>query len=236
MTEIRRYADLDSLVEAAAEGVTTVIAQAQQQGDGFARLVLTGGGAGIALLRSLAQRSDINWQRVHVFFGDERNVPLDDPESNEGQAREALLDSVPIPAEQIHGMGLDGQIPLDQAAERYEEILRRYAPEGFDLHLLGMGGEGHINSLFPYSAATAERERLVVGVHDSPKPPAQRLTLTLPAVGKAQRVWLLVAGAAKAEAAAAVAEKKDAALWPAAGAQGAAETVIFLDEEAARAL
>ncbi|MGV0358346.1 6-phosphogluconolactonase [Corynebacterium mastitidis] len=236
MPQIRCYADLHALVRAAAEETARVIAQAQDRGDGLARLVLTGGGAGIALLESLSAREDIDWGRVHVFFGDERNVPVADPESNEGQARAALLDKVGIPAEQVHGMGLDGAVDMEAAAERYEEELRRWAPEGFDVHFLGMGGEGHINSLFPHSAATAESRRWVVPVYDSPKPPAQRLSLTLPAVARARRVWLLVSGAAKAEAAAAVAQRKNAADWPAAGARGAAETVLFLDEEAAAAL
>ncbi|MEK0372461.1 6-phosphogluconolactonase [Corynebacterium mastitidis] len=236
MPQIRRYADLHTLVRAAAEETARVIAQAQDRGDGLARLVLTGGGAGIALLESLSAREDIDWGWVHVFFGDERNVPVADPESNEGQARAALLDKVGIPAKQIHGMGLDGAADMEAAAERYEEELRRWAPEGFDVHFLGMGGEGHINSLFPHSAATAESRRWVVPVYDSPKPPAQRLSLTLPAVARARRVWLLVSGAAKAEAAAAVAQRKNAAAWPAAGARGAAETVLFLDEEAAGAL
>ncbi|KQB85534.1 6-phosphogluconolactonase [Corynebacterium oculi] len=240
MPDIRRYADLSALVTAAAEGVAEVIRRAQSGGDGSARIVLTGGGAGIALLRSLRERGDINWERVHVFFGDERNVPVSDPESNEGQARAALLDAVAIPPENIHGMGLNGAngdgALVEESARRYERALERYAPEGFDLHLLGMGSEGHINSLFPHSAATAERRRWVVAVPDSPKPPAQRVSLTLPAIGRAQRVWLLVSGAAKAEAAAAVARNENATLWPAAGAQGVAETILFLDEEAASAL
>ncbi|WPF65134.1 MULTISPECIES: 6-phosphogluconolactonase [unclassified Corynebacterium] len=236
MADIQRYKDLPALVAAAAEGVAEVVREAQGRGDGTARLVLTGGGAGIALLESLREREDIAWERVHVFFGDERNVPVNDPESNEGQARAALLGSVAIPPENVHGMGLSGEASLEEAARRYEQIVERYAPEGFDLHLLGMGGEGHINSLFPHSEATAEKRRLVVAVHDSPKPPAQRLSLTLPAIGRARRVWLLVSGAAKAEAAAAVANNESAMLWPAAGARGVAETILFLDEEAASLL
>ncbi|MBC3185507.1 6-phosphogluconolactonase [Corynebacterium sp. zg-331] len=233
---IQRYPDLSALVAAAADGVAAVIRQAQARGDGQARVVLTGGGAGIALLERLRERADIDWAHVHVFFGDERDVPVTDSESNEGQARAALLDAVEIPAKNIHGMGLGGGIRLDEATERYEDILRCYAPEGFDLHLLGMGGEGHVNSLFPHSPAIAETRRWVVAVPDSPKPPARRVSLTLPAIRRARRVWLLVSGATKAEAVAAVAREEEASSWPASGAQGTEETILFLDEEAASAL
>src|SRR5699024_7350984 len=107
------------------------------------------------------------------------------------------------------------------------------APQGFDLHLLGMGGEGHINSLFPHTDAVREQEEFVVAVHDSPKPPSERLTLTLPAIAKAKHVWLLVAGEEAAEAAAHVAAGSSAVDWPAAGAHGAQETTPFLAENAA---
>ena len=99
-----------------------------------------------------------------------------------------------------------------------------------------MGGEGHINTLFPHTAAVAEAERLVVAEYDSPKPPPERATLTLPAVALAERVWLLVSGAEKAEAAGHVARGADPAEWPAAGARGKQETILFVSEDAATAI
>jgi 6-phosphogluconolactonase len=99
-----------------------------------------------------------------------------------------------------------------------------------------MGGEGHINSLFPHTAAVRETARPVVGVTDSPKPPPQRITLTLPAVRRSREVWLVVAGAEKADAVAAAVGGADPVDLPAAGARGREATVWLLDEEAASKL
>lgn len=239
--QVQRFTELDLLIDATASSLASLIGETQASassglhGDGVARLVLTGGTAGIALLRRLAQADlaeRIDWTRVHVFFGDERNVPVTHPDSNEGQAREALLDAVGIPAENIHGFGLDGG-DMERAAAQYAEAIHTFAPNGFDLHLLGMGGEGHINSLFPDTDAVREQTALVVTVTDSPKPPAQRVSLTLPAVRRAERVWFLVSGAEKAEAAAAVVAGKNPVAWPAAGARGVKETILFVTEDAA---
>lgn len=243
MVNVVNVVDTADLVEQAAEKFITVIKNATTpgaglHGDGIARIVLTGGGAGIKLLEKLAvDGADLNWENIHIFFGDERNLPVSDPESNEGQAREALLSKVSIPDANIHGyelQGLDADT-LEESARAYEAVLKEFAPQGFDLHLLGMGGEGHINSLFPHTDAVREEERLVIVVTDSPKPPAERVTLTLPAVRSAQRVWLLVAGAEKAEAAAAIINGEQAVDWPAAGATGSEETLLFLAEDAASA-
>lgn len=253
MVDIHRVTDLDDLIAVVARKFVDVVSSAQGpgggcHGDGVARVVLTGGGAGIGLLRALydyevaAQQhsSDypplrIDWSRIHIFFGDERNVPVTEPDSNEGQAREALLDHVPIPPHNIHGLDL-GAIAMEAAASIYEAEIAQSAPQGFDLHLLGMGGEGHINSLFPHSEAVRTTERLVVAISDSPKPPAERVTLTLPAIARARRVWLLVAGEEKAEAAAHVVAGSSPLDWPAAGAVGQEETILFVDDAAASRL
>lgn len=239
--QVHTFPELSSLVDATASSLTTLIRNIQSSPtggvhhDGVARLVLTGGTAGIALLRRLAEddlREQIDWSRVHVFFGDERNVATTHPDSNEGQAREALLGRVDIAASNIHGYGLDGGA-MDNAVTSYAATLDAHAPQGFDLHLLGMGGEGHINSLFPHTDAVRERDALVVAVTDSPKPPAERATLTLPAVSRAERVWFLVSGSEKTDAAAALVAGADPVEWPAAGAHGSAETVLFATEDAA---
>lgn len=252
MVDIVRVSDLGQLVDTAATQLTSTICGVQasggRYGDGVARLVVTGGGAGIALLRRLAELDyaarqqaesfpiqHIDWTRVHVFFGDERAVPVTHPDSNEGQAREALFDHVDIPDTQIHSYQL-GSCSLTDSAEHYRSELKKWAPNGFDVHLLGMGGEGHINSLFPHTAALAEQSELVVAVDDSPKPPAQRVTLTLPAINSADNVWLLVAGAEKAEAAAAVAHSASPEQWPAAGVNGRLSTKLFLADDAAHML
>ncbi len=236
--EVVPQPDMEAVADEAAKRFAKVMRKVSKRGgvtgDGIARVVLTGGGAGILMLRKLRDL-DIDWERVHVFFGDERNVPVSDPESNEGQAREALLEHVDIPEANIHGYGLGG-VDMNAAAENYESVLADFAPRGFDLHLLGMGGEGHINSIFPDSVAVKETTKKVVAVTDSPKPPAERVSLTLPAVNSSARVWLLVAGAAKADAAKAIVDRKPAVDWPAAGAEGTKETLLIVDEEAASKL
>lgn len=250
MVDIHRVSDKAALTEQAALDFIDLVAAFQapgggRHGDGVARVVLTGGSAGIGMLEQLRRFADaaqaqgedfpalqVDWSRVHVFFGDERNMAIDDPESNEGQARAALLDHVDIPDSHIHGYGL-GEADLEQAAADYAAVLNEYAPGGFDLHLLGMGGEGHINSLFPHTPAVREQESLVVAVTDSPKPPAERASLTLPAIRRAEQVWLLVSGQEKAEAAQHVIDRADALEWPAAGAQGERATRLYLADDAA---
>lgn len=244
MVTLRRPDTLSTLLDQAATSLIDVVAALQATGggvhaDGVARLVLTGGGAGIGLLERVRELEDadsrIDWSRVHVFFGDERNVPVSDPESNEGQVRDALLSHVDIPEANIHGFGVDGG-DMEQQARDYEARITEVAPEGFDIHLLGMGHEGHINSLFPHTDAVRESERLVIAVTDSPKPPADRVTLTLPAVRRAEQVWLLVSGENKAEAAAQIVARANPEDWPAAGAEGTEDTVLYLTDDAATAL
>ena len=241
---VETYPDTDALVRAAGDRLAGEISAAITQ-RGLAWVVLTGGGTGIGLLKVLGGHP-VDWGRVHLFWGDDRYVPHDDDERNEKQAREALLDHIDIPAANIHpmpasdaGFGDD----IDAAARAYETVLadvaalsgsERGSPTPvFDVHLLGMGGEGHINSLFPHTAAVREADRMVVGVSDSPKPPPRRITLTLPAVRRARQVWLVVSGEAKADAVAAAIGGADPDEVPAAGARGAQATIWLVDSAAA---
>jgi 6-phosphogluconolactonase len=239
---IETYSDTEALVTAAGDRLVGAIADAIAE-RGQAAVVLTGGGTGIGLLKRVGERSDeVDWAKVHLYWGDDRFVPADDGERNAKQAREALLDHVDIPALNVHAMpASDGEFgdDLDAAARGYAQLLAATldAPEPeFDVHLLGMGGEGHINSLFPGTAAVRETERLVVGVTNSPKPPPRRITLTLKAVQRSREVWLVVSGSAKAEAVAAAVNGADSVDIPAAGAVGREATVWLLDEEAAAKL
>ncbi len=148
---------------------------------------------------------------MHLFWGDERYVSEDDDERNDKQARAALLDHIDIPSSHVHAMpASDGEFGSDLAAAAlsYEQLLAANAEPGqptpnFDVHLLGMGPEGHINSLFPDTPAVLETTRMVLARRRLPKPPPQRITLTLPAIQRSREVWLMVSGAAKADAAAA---------------------------------
>ncbi|MGV0653165.1 6-phosphogluconolactonase [Mycolicibacterium thermoresistibile] len=234
-TLVETHPDTATLVTAAGDRLVEAI-NAAISARGEAVIVLTGGGSGIALLKRVGERAgEIDWSKVQLFWGDERYVPAADDERNEKQAREALIDHLDIPAANVHPMAASDSSYGDDmaaAAAAYERAL----PAEFDVHLLGMGGEGHINSLFPDTAAVRETERLVVPVSDSPKPPPRRITLTLPAVRRARQVWLVVSGAAKADAVAAAVNGADPVDIPAAGAVGREATVWLLDEEAASRL
>jgi len=243
-TSIHRYPDSGALVAAAgerlAEDIISVVAFR-----GRASIVLTGGGTGIGMLKHIVERGvKIDWSKVHLYWGDERFVPANDDERNDKQAREALLDHVDIPAANVHAMAAsDGEFgdDLDAAALAYEQVLAANAEPGeptpfFDVHLLGMGPEGHINSLFPHTPAVREDNRMVLGVADSPKPPPRRITLTLTAVQRSREVWLVVSGAGKADAVAAAIGGAKPDDVPAAGAIGRDATVWLLDEDAASRL
>jgi 6-phosphogluconolactonase len=243
-TVVEIVPDGEALVRAAGGRLVKTI-QAAVAARGRALIVLTGGGNGIGLLKYLGtQGQQIDWSTVHLFWGDERYVPDDDDERNEKQAREALLDHIDIPPSQVHPMAAsDGEFGNDLAAAAlaYEQLLAANASPGepvpnFDVHLLGMGPEGHINSLFPDTPAVLETTRMVVAVEDSPKPPPLRITLTLPAIQRSREVWLMVSGAGKADAAAAAIGGAQPVSVPAAGAIGLQTTLWLLDEAAAAKL
>ena len=243
-TVIEIFPDSPTLVDAAGRRLVDTIHSAVAA-RGRALIVLTGGGNGIGLLQYLAaQGQQIDWSKVDLFWGDERYVPEDDDERNDKQAREALLDHIDIPSSHVHTMpASDGEFGSDltAAALAYEQLLAANAAPGeqvpnFDVHLLGMGPEGHINSLFPDTAAVVETARMVVAVDDSPKPPPQRITLTLPAIQRSREVWLMVSGAAKADAVAAAIGGVSPVSIPAAGAVGLETTLWLLDEGAAAKL
>lgn len=240
--DIRVFDDKQQLVDAAAAAFVRVVVAAQRA-RGTASVVLTGGSNGIAMLAALATHSgEIDWSAIDIWWGDDRFVPADDDERNEKQARDALLNAVPVDPDRIHPMApSDGPLgdDIDAAAAAYAGELGGVGDDptpAFDVHLLGMGGEGHINSLFPGSAAVAATTERVLAVRDSPKPPALRITLTLPAVNRARAVWFLVSGDDKAEAVAAAQAGADPAQWPCSGAHGTEETVWFLDRAAASRL
>jgi 6-phosphogluconolactonase len=242
--EVKTYADAHELVAATGDRLAAAV-EAAIATRGQALVALTGGRVGIALLRRLGEHAQrIDWSKVQLFFGDERFVPAEDAERNDKQAREALLDGIDIPLANVHAMAAsDGEFgdDLDVAALAYEKVLAAHAEPGqpapeFDVHLLGMGPEGHINSLFPHTPAVRETSRLVLPVYDSPKPPPRRITLTLPAIRRSREVWLVVSGSAKADAVASAVVGADPASVPAAGAHGWEKTVWLLDEEAAAKL
>jgi len=182
-----------------AEGIEEALAQR-----GVAHIALSGGDTPADTYRVLP-RCVRDWSNVHVWLGDERCVPLDDPESNWNLVERTLLSQRLDPPPHPHPVpGVDGN--PEQAAAAYERELRAHfpdAPPRFDVALQGLGEDGHTASLFPEDSALEERERWVVAVHGA-KPPFERVTLTLPVLRAARRIVMLAEGAGKAWAIGAV--------------------------------
>ena len=235
--DVRVFADVNELSLHAAEAAVRTINQSVQANGRFS-LALAGGNTPRTLYSLLSSQlqDQIPWTKVHVFWGDERYVPIGDPQSNYRMARETLLDAVPCPTGNVHPMPTDLADP-DVAARNYEKTLRTYFSNGrprFDLVLLGLGEEGHTASLFPGSRALEETTRWVVAV-EAPTEPSLRLTLTLPILTQAANVYFLVTGSNKAQALHHVlAAPPDPKNYPASGVRLAPGTVIWwVDQEAA---
>lgn len=240
------HPDKPSLASAAAARLVTRLIDVLAERD-EAHLVLTGGTIGIGMLAEAAglpATSAVDWRRVHLWWGDERFVPASDGDRNDLQAREALLDKLPLRPEFVHAMptvdGPDGD-DAQAAAERYAAELAKYAPEGadapeFDVLLLGMGPDGHIASLFPEHPGVHETKPSVIAVHNSPKPPPNRISLTFRVIQSAREVWVIASGSEKAEVATLALTGAGPVQIPAAGALGTQATLWLLDRECAARL
>ena len=223
--------DAEALASAvAARFVVTVLdAQAAR---GSASIVLTGGRIAakvLAAVGDLPAARGIDWARVDLWWGDERFLPAGDPERNETQARSALLDKLPLDPARVHPMAAsDGPDGADA-----EVAAARYAAEvgdtAFDVVMLGVGEDGHVASLFP-GHPQAGATGTAVAVHDSPKPPPTRISLTMAAIQRAGEVWLIASGDGKADA---VGTALHGGNVPAASATGRNRTLWLLDEAAA---
>ncbi len=211
---------------------------------GFASVVLTGGRIAAAMhraVRDLPAADAVDWSRVDVWWGDERFLPAGHPERNETQAREALLDALPLDPARVHAMpatdGPDGDDP-DAAAARYAQVLASAAKPGhatlphFDVLMLGVGEDGHVASIFPEHPGAYETGA-VIAVRNSPKPPPTRISLSLPTIATAEEVWLVAAGQDKAASVGMAVEGAGPVQLPAAGAVGVGRTLWLLDRAAA---
>ncbi len=193
----------DSLVSFHNAGIAMIGAAAAEAiaARGSFSLALTGGGDAQAFYLAMAAdggRGLVEWIRTRVWWGDERCVPPDHADSNYRMAFDTLLKHVPIERDAIHRMR--GEDPdVDWAATDYAKSL----PERFDLMLLGMGPDGHVCSLFPGRRELDERERLVLPIDGSPKPPSRRLTVTPPVIDAARKLMVMVSSGTKADAVAA---------------------------------
>jgi 6-phosphogluconolactonase len=268
------HPDADVLAEAAAARLLTRILDVQSVRSPV-HVVLTGGTVGIRTLARAAASplvTAVDWSGVHLWWGDERFLPDGDPDRNETQAREALIDALVaghgLPEENVHAMpGPSAVASPEEGATAYAAELARFAAEGttpdagaepaqsagaepgsgsatgaavpaFDILLLGMGPDGHVASLFPGHEGLAATGA-TVGVHHSPKPPPERVSLTFDAIRAAREVWVVAAGAEKAaQAAAALGTTTDGVPGavtdvPAAGAVGRTRTHRLLAAAAA---
>ncbi len=203
--EIHVHPDPESLSLAATQRWVALAGQAHARHGTF-HVALSGGSTPKALYNALARpefAAQVDWRRVHIYFGDERSVPPDHPDSNYRMADLALLCHVPIPPDQVHPM--DAQPDhIEQNARAYEQLLRATLPKDadvipiLDLVLLGIGTDGHVASLFPRTSALQEQERLVTAVYVE-KLQTWRMTITFPLINRARHVMLLATGRGKAE-------------------------------------
>lgn len=234
------------IAQVAQQASDLVIARLRAAVDerGIAHLALTGGTAGmrtISALATAAEEAGFSFGRVHLWWGDERFVPGRDPDRNDLQIEDSFLDVIDVPTKNVHRVAAeDSGLSLSEAAYVYHrELVAAGCEPGtpfFDVLLLGMGPDAHVASLFPRHPAQQTTDRLVVPVTDSPKPPADRVSLTFPALNASRSVVFLVGGADKAKAVAAAHGTIEPWETPASAVRGAEETVWVLDSGAASTL
>ena len=235
--ESRIFPTIAEMGEAALAEILRILNDAVSKRGRFS-IALAGGHTPAKLYALWAEKykTQTPWDRVHLFFGDERFVPEDDLLSNYRMARQTLIDHVPIPRENVHPMLTEFPSP-DKAAEAYEVELRRFFGEGapaLDVQLLGLGIEGHTASLFPGSPALDEQRRWVLAV-SAPAEPPRRLTLTPVVLNQGLNTFFLVAGENKREILTALRSEPQnvPSKYPAGRIRPARGVVWYLDQAAA---
>jgi 6-phosphogluconolactonase len=236
---VRSFRSFESLSSGVAKEVLRLAKEAIAEQGRFT-IGLSGGNTPRTLYETLARdyATIIDWQHVHIFWGDERYVPHDDPNSNFRMAKESLLDKITIPEKNIHAIPILSN-PTD-SSDTYSKELQSFFKEdvpAFDLILLGLGGDGHTASLFPGMAAEEMKSGLVIVTH-SPAPPPIRISLTLQVINNARNVFFLVSGQEKKEILKTVlAEQRNPTTsYPAARVHPQGSLVWFVDEACSRDL
>jgi 6-phosphogluconolactonase len=241
--EIRTHPSLEELSRAAAEFICEIAEEAIKERNIFT-LVLSGGSTPRLLYEELARQPlsrRIDWQKTHIFWGDERYLPKNHPENNFALAFQSLIAKVDVPEANIHRVITEGE-SAQAAAEGYEKTLRNSLPSEvrseeepyfprFDLVLLGLGQDGHTASLFPGDPALEEKYRWVVAVDGaSASPPVPRITLTLPVFNKARCIIFLASGSNKREVFQRIINNPELLAYPAAGVRPSGRLLWFVDE------
>lgn len=238
--EIKVLPDSAALNLAAAQAFQTAAEQAIAQRGRFS-VALSGGNTPRSVYSLLAQqyKTSLPWDKIHVFFGDERCVPPDHPDSNYRMANEALLSHVPIPPENVHR--IRAELDREAAAKDYESQLRSFFQLAnnswpcFDLIMLGLGQDGHTASLFPGSSALDEKSRLVAPTWVEKKK-TFRITLTYPVLNHAAEVEFLVSGSGKAQILRDVLKPSGSGAFPAQGINPEHGRLLWLLDQAAASL
>jgi len=245
--EVRVVSTEADLAEDGAARVTATLARAQHE-RGSASLVLTGGGILEKVFSAIGDSTGhdaVEWDKVDIYWGDERFVPSDSADRNDLPARRLMLDRLPFDPARIHPMpASDGAQPdPEDAAAGYAQLLDAAARRDqgghvphFDVILLGIGPDGHCCSLFPEQPGVYETEAYVIAVRNSPKAPPIRISLTFPALDQAEQIWFVASGETKAGAVAMALSGAGRVQVPAAGPHGRSRTLWLLDEAAATRL
>lgn len=232
--EILLHGSADDVAEALAARLASRLAELQRD-TSTPQVALTGGRIATKAYQRLGldgRSSAVDWSRVALWWGDERFVAADDGDRNARQALTALA-PLPLNLEQVHPMPAAGDgLELDEAAEAYDAEL---GDTRFDICLLGMGPDGHVASLFPEHPSSSAAGR-VIPVRASPKPPPERISLTLQVINQSAEVWFCVTGADKAAAARLALSGAGPIQVPAAGVQGRDRTLWLIDRAAAAEL
>ncbi|CAN7430664.1 6-phosphogluconolactonase [Knoellia sp. LjRoot47] len=228
-----------ALSDAIAARLVTAILDAQAQ-RGVAHVSLTGGSLGSDLWASVtgcAARSAVDWSQVELWWGDERYLDAGDADRNDVQNDAAGLASLPLDQAKVHRVpGPDTAESAEASATAYGESMRASGGGAFDVMILGVGPDGHVASLFPGHPAQQTTDVIAVAVHDSPKPPPDRVSLTFEALRRSRQVWFVVAGADKAEAVANGVSGAAPEVSSAAQVRGEERTLWLVDADAARQL
>lgn len=228
-----------ALADAAAARLVVALIDAVAM-RGVAHVSMTGGSMGSEIVRSLAAepaRAAVDWRRVHVWWGDERYLPAGHPERNDSQNDAAGLTSLALEPANVHRvLGPDACASAEEAAAAYAHTIAATGAETFDVMVLGVGPDGHLASLFPHHPAAGTAGVDAVAVHGSPKPPPERVSLTVERLGRSREVWFPVSGPDKADAVRRGVHGSPFEETPAAHVHGRERTLWLLDADAATGL